>query len=190
MSTKPPACSSMAGGTGNARRRAAQLSSVAPPPAWDRQRLAGSPVIRSRLCRAAGRYWRFPMPIPSQPDQELDQRLAAPLLDVLIRAGLILAMAMLCYQVLSPFLTLMVWALILAITLYPLHQALASQLGGKQGLAATLVVVVGIVLIVAPTAMLLSSLGDSVQHLIHSVQHKHGQSILYTSAEISDCIPQ
>jgi predicted PurR-regulated permease PerM len=111
------------------------------------------------------------MNIPSQPDQALEQRLASLMLDVLIRAGLILAMAMLCYQVLSPFLTLMVWALILAVTLYPLHQTLASKIGGKQGLAATLVVVVGIVLIVVPTAMLLSSLGDSVQHLIHAVQH-------------------
>ena len=111
------------------------------------------------------------MNIPSQPDHELEQRLASPLLDVLIRAGLILAMAMLCYQVLSPFLTLMVWALILAVALYPLHQALASTIGSKQGLAATLLVVVGVVLIVAPTAMLLSSLGDSVQQLIHDVQN-------------------
>src|SRR5215510_3685237 len=111
------------------------------------------------------------MNTPSQPDQELEQRLATPLLDVLIRAGLILALAMLCYQVLSPFLHLMVWALILAVTLYPLHQALASKLGGKQGLAATLLVIVGIVLIVAPTAMLMSSLGDSVQQLIHDVQN-------------------
>jgi predicted PurR-regulated permease PerM len=111
------------------------------------------------------------MNMPLQPEQELEQRLATPLLDVLIRAGLILVMAMLCYQVLSPFLTLMVWALILAVTLYPLHQFLASKLGGKQGLTATLLVVVGIVLIVVPTAMLLSSLGDSVQGLIHAVQH-------------------
>jgi predicted PurR-regulated permease PerM len=34
----------------------------------------------------------------------------------------------------------MVWALILAVTLYPLHQAIASKIGGKQGLAATLLV--------------------------------------------------
>src|SRR5262245_24999730 len=114
---------------------------------------------------------RVPMNIPAQPEQELEQRLATPLLDVLIRAGLILALAMLCYQVLSPFLTLMVWALILAVSLYPLHQALASKLGGKQGLAATLLVVVGIGLFVVPTAMLMSSLGDSVQQLIHDVQN-------------------
>lgn len=107
----------------------------------------------------------------SQPDQELEQRLASPLLDVLIRAGLILVMAMLCYRIFSPFLTLMVWALILAVALYPLHQSLASKIGGKQGLAATLVVVVGIVLIIAPTAMLMNSLGDSVHQLINDVQN-------------------
>ena len=82
------------------------------------------------------------MSIPPQLDQELEQRLASPLLDVLIRAGLILALVMLCYRVFSPFLTLMVWALILAVTIYPLQQYLAGKIGGKQGLAATLLVVV------------------------------------------------
>ena len=111
------------------------------------------------------------MNIPSQLDQALEQRLASSLMDVLIRAGLILVMVMLCYQVFSPFLTLMVWALILAVTIYPLHQALASKIGGKQGLAATLLVVVGVVLIVTPTEMLVSSLGDSVHQLVNDVQN-------------------
>ncbi len=105
------------------------------------------------------------------PELELEQRLAARLMDVLIRAGLILAMVWLCYRVFSPFLTLMVWALILAVTLYPLHQALASRIGGRQGLAATLLVAVGVALIVAPTAVLMSSLGDSVHQLIQDVQN-------------------
>jgi predicted PurR-regulated permease PerM len=111
------------------------------------------------------------MNMPGNPDYEPGQDLASRLLDVLIRAGLILAMAMLCYRVFSPFLTLMVWALILAVTIYPLHQFLAGKIGGQQGLAATLLVVVGIVLIVAPTAMLMSSLGDSVHQLINDVQN-------------------
>ena len=111
------------------------------------------------------------MNLPSSSDQELEQRLASPLLEVLIRAGLILAMVLLCYRVFSPFLTLMVWALILAVTLYPLHQSLANRIGGRQGLAATLLVVVGIALIVAPTALLMSSLGDSVHQLVNDVQN-------------------
>ena len=111
------------------------------------------------------------MNIPSQPDQELEQRLASPLLDVLIHGGLILALAMLCYRVFSPFLHLMVWALILAVTLYPLQQFLASKIRAKQGLAATLLVITGIVLIVTPTAILMSSLADSVRQLVHDVQN-------------------
>jgi predicted PurR-regulated permease PerM len=92
------------------------------------------------------------------------------LLDVFIRAGLILALAVLCYQVISPFLTLLVWALILAVTLYPLHQALANRIGGRQGIAATVLVLLGILFIVVPSAVLMNSLGDSVRELIDKVQ--------------------
>ncbi|HWH39039.1 MAG TPA: AI-2E family transporter [Usitatibacter sp.] len=102
-------------------------------------------------------------------DRELERRNAS-LLDVLIRAALILAMAVLCYQVFSPFLTLMMWALILAVTLYPAHQLLAAKMGGRPGGAATVLVLLGLALIVTPTAVLMSSLGDSVHDLINDVQ--------------------
>ena len=62
------------------------------------------------------------MNIPDKPDLEFEQRIMSRLLDVLIRAGLVIAMVVLCYRVFSPFMNLMVWALILAVTLYPLHQ--------------------------------------------------------------------
>jgi hypothetical protein len=78
-----------------------------------------------------------------------EKRLSRLLLDVLIRAGLILALVMLCYRIFSPFLVLMVWALILAVTLYPLHQALAARMGERQGWAATLITVLGVALIAA-----------------------------------------
>lgn len=104
-------------------------------------------------------------------DPELEQRVAARLLDVLIRAGLILAMVTLCFQVFSPFLHLMAWALILAVCLYPLHQSVAAKLGDRQGLAATLLALLGIGIVVVPTAALMSSLGDSVQGLINDVQN-------------------
>lgn len=91
-------------------------------------------------------------------------------MDVLIRAGLVLALTLLCYRIFSPFISMMAWALILAVTMYPGHQALASRLGGKQGLAATLLVLGGITLIVGPTAVVLGSLGDSVHETVVSVR--------------------
>jgi predicted PurR-regulated permease PerM len=110
------------------------------------------------------------MASPGTFDRELEQRLASRLMDVLIRAGLVLAVAMLSYRVFAPFLTLTVWALILAVTLYPLHRAIADRLHGRQGVSATLLVLLGIVLFVAPTAVLMSSLGDTIQEFIRDVQ--------------------
>ncbi len=111
------------------------------------------------------------MNAPYKPDPELERRLSGRLLDVLIRAGLVFALAVLCYRIFSPFLSLMVWALILAVALFPIHQMLARKLGGKQGLAATLLVLAGIVLIVVPTTVLMGSLGDSVHDLVDSVRN-------------------
>jgi hypothetical protein len=110
------------------------------------------------------------MNIPVNPDVELAKRITDRLLDVLIRAGLILAMVMLCFRIFQPFLSLMVWALILAVTLCPLQRMFAAKLGVKQGVAATLIVIVGFVLIVVPTSVLVNSLGDSVHQLVGHLQ--------------------
>ncbi|HEX3138924.1 MAG TPA: AI-2E family transporter [Rhizobacter sp.] len=107
---------------------------------------------------------------PSKAEIELETRLSKRMLDVLIRAGLVLLLAMMCYRIFSPFLSLMAWALILAVTLYPAHQALAARLKGRQGLAATVLVLVGIVLIVLPTAALMASVGESVHSVITHAQ--------------------
>lgn len=104
------------------------------------------------------------------PDLVLETRLSRKLMDVYIRAGLLLALTLLCYRIFAPFITMMAWALILAVTMYPGHQALARKLGGKQGLAATLLVLGGIALIVVPTAVVLGSMGDSVHEVIERVR--------------------
>jgi predicted PurR-regulated permease PerM len=110
------------------------------------------------------------MNVPSKPDITLEKRLSARLMDVFVRTGLVFIMAMLCYQVFSPFVSLMAWALILAVTLYPAHQKLASRMKVKQGFAATVLVLGGIVLMVVPTTVLMLSLGDSVSDFIVSVR--------------------
>ncbi|MET0378433.1 MAG: AI-2E family transporter [Spongiibacteraceae bacterium] len=111
------------------------------------------------------------MSIPSNPDRELEHRIASRLLDVLIRAGLILAMTLLCYRVFAPFLPLMIWAVILAVMIYPLHQSIARRIGGRQGLAASLLVVTGLVLIAGPATVLMSSLGDGVHQFVNDVRN-------------------
>src|SRR6187455_1096994 len=103
-------------------------------------------------------------------ESDLEQRLSSRLLDVLIRAALIAILAILCYRIFAPFLTLMVWGVILAVTMYPLHQRLARRLGGKQGRASTLLILLCALVIVLPTALLMNSFGDSIRGFIEAVR--------------------
>ena len=104
------------------------------------------------------------------PDLALERRLSSRLLDVFIRAALLAALVVLCYDIFAPFISLMAWSMILAVTLYPLHRMLTRRLGGRNGLAATLLVLGGLVLIVAPVTVLSMALGDSVQGLVASAR--------------------
>ena len=83
--------------------------------------------------------------------------------DAMIRIGLIVFLVVMCFRIFAPFANLMLWALILAITLYPLHQRLAKYLRGRQGRASVIIVLAGILLIAVPTAMI----GGSFAKYIH-----------------------
>ena len=103
-------------------------------------------------------------------DIALQKLLSRRLLDVLIQAGLIVVLVSFCYKIFAPFMTLMLWALILAVTLYPLQQRMARKMNGKQGLASTVLVLLGILLIFVPVVLLTNSLADSVTGLINGMR--------------------
>jgi predicted PurR-regulated permease PerM len=94
------------------------------------------------------------------------QALSRQLLDVLIRAGLIAVLAVFCFRIFVPFLSLMAWALILAITLYPLQVRLRKRLPKREGLVATLIIFVAFGVILVPTFLLGVAVADSIQHVM------------------------
>ena len=87
--------------------------------------------------------------------------LSRGMLDVLIRAGLIAILAVVCFRIFYPFGSLLVWALILAVTLYPLHLRLRKHLGNKDGLTATLIVLLSLIVLTIPMYLLGVALVDS-----------------------------
>lgn len=86
-------------------------------------------------------------------------------LDLLIRFGLIVVLVILCDRILGPFWSILIWGLILAVALYPLQQKLARKMGGKDGKAATLLVIGLILILGTPAAMLTSSFVEGVFNL-------------------------
>ena len=108
---------------------------------------------------------------PEPSYEEIEGRAASRLLDVLIRAALVGVLVVLCYRIFAPFLPLMAWAVVLAVTLYPLQRWLTDRLGGRKGLAATILVLLCCALIIAPSAVLMNSFGSSVHGFILAVQN-------------------
>jgi predicted PurR-regulated permease PerM len=80
----------------------------------------------------------------------------------LLALGLLL---MACYFILAPFITLMVWASVLAITLYPLQKRIASRLRGRNGWAASIITVLMLAILIAPAVWLLLSTVKEVKEL-------------------------
>ena len=97
-----------------------------------------------------------------QPTPLPDKVLSRGLLDVLIRAGLIAILVISCYQIFRPFLDLMLWSMILAITLYPLHGMLRGRLG-SDARAASLIVLIAIAILLIPVYLLGDSVAESIQ---------------------------
>lgn len=106
----------------------------------------------------------------TQPEFAAAERPNPTLWDTLIRVGLIGALAVLCFRIFSPFLSLTVSSIMLAIAIYPLHQWVARRIGGRQKLASAILVIVGIALLLIPTWALMNSFADSVGGFVSSVQ--------------------
>jgi predicted PurR-regulated permease PerM len=74
------------------------------------------------------------------------------------------------FLILTPFLTAITWAVILAILVYPLYAWLLQRLRGRANLAAIIVIVVITLLVIAPGIELVRFLADEAVSLVQSVR--------------------
>lgn len=70
-----------------------------------------------------------------------------------------------CFRILEPFITPLIWASVLAITLYPAYDLLQKKLKGRNGLSAILITVLMLLLIVAPAVWLMFATVDEFKIL-------------------------
>ena len=74
------------------------------------------------------------------------------------------------FLILTPFLTAITWAVILAILVYPLYAWLLQRLRGRANLAAIIVIVVITLIVIAPGVELVRFLADETVSLVQSVR--------------------
>jgi len=61
------------------------------------------------------------------------------------------------FTIIKPFIGMVLWALIIAVALYPMHQSLSARIGNRQKLSATIFVLIGLTILVLPVYVLAES---------------------------------
>ena len=79
-------------------------------------------------------------------------------IEISIRLGAIALLVVACLMIVAPFVSIVVWALIIAIAADGPYEALCRWLGGRRGLAAVIAVTVTLALLIVPTVQLSGSL--------------------------------
>lgn len=70
-----------------------------------------------------------------------------------------------CFMILQPFITLLVWASVLAIALYPAHDLLRKKLKNRNGLSAAIITILMLLLIIGPAVSLMFATVDEFKEL-------------------------
>lgn len=81
---------------------------------------------------------------------QTDDRFLANAMASFIQIGALLLLLLICYKIVAPFIHIVLWGVVLAVGLYPLHQSLASRLGGREKTSAAILVLIGLAIIITP----------------------------------------
>ena len=90
-----------------------------------------------------------------------------------IRIGILFILVAWCFKILEPFIGIIMWGIIIAVTFYPLHQRLRSRLGGRNKLSAIVITVVTLLIILVPCLLLGESMVSGLQSLVE--MYKRGE---------------
>lgn len=88
--------------------------------------------------------------------------------DIYIKIVLLSLLLLWSFYIVRPFITIIIWSIIVAVSLYPFHQKLLKLFKGKKpGLVTALFVLILLTLIVVPTINLTGSVIDSGKEIYH-----------------------
>ena len=85
--------------------------------------------------------------------------------DAAIRVGLVVLLAMMCLEIVRPFMVPLIWGVIIAIASYPGFVRFERAIGGRSSLAATVWTLIGLILLLGPVSMIAAVLVENVQTL-------------------------
>ena len=84
----------------------------------------------------------------------VDQGFLANAMASFLQIGALMLLVVWCFNIVRPFIGVMVWAMIIAVAVYPLHLSLTAKLGGRAKTSVFILVLIGLAIILVPTWLL------------------------------------
>lgn len=99
------------------------------------------------------------------------RRLNSTLIELIVRLGALGALAYWSFLLVQPFIAIVTWSVVLAVALYPVFEWTAVKLGGRRKLAATLVTIVGLLVVIGPATWLGVGVVDGLRGLADRIDN-------------------
>jgi predicted PurR-regulated permease PerM len=94
-----------------------------------------------------------------------------PAIEIAIKIGVLTLLIGWCFLILKPFISPVIWGVIIAVTVYPLYSRLTTKLGNRRKLAAATMVMVALLIIILPSVKLAGSMLEGAKNLNEELQN-------------------
>jgi len=105
-------------------------------------------------------------PVPGASEQDFMHRT----LEAAIRIGLVAILVGWCFTIVRPFVTPILWGMIIAIAVYPSYLKLSVRIGDRPRAAAGVFAVLSLLTLIVPAVLLAGTLVESVQWLSGNIE--------------------
>ena len=86
------------------------------------------------------------------------------IVDTLIRLGVLSLILMWCLDILKPFILILVWAIVIAVAIYPVHAFFSKIFKGRNILSSIVLISIMLSLILIPSGLIMYSLYEGINH--------------------------
>lgn len=94
-----------------------------------------------------------------------EKKVTSQVIDLTIKLVVLYAIVAWCFSIVAPFVSPVMWAIIIAVAIYPLHEKLTILFKGRAGRAAAFFAILTISLFIIPIVLVSASLIDSVKDM-------------------------
>jgi predicted PurR-regulated permease PerM len=99
-----------------------------------------------------------------------DERFLSNAMASFIQIGALLLLIILCFRIIGPFISIVIWGVVIAVGLYPTHRSLTAKLGGREKWSAVILVAIGLTIVIAPVWVTAESSVQSIQNLSANIE--------------------